>query len=89
VEAQEDVPDSTLNLYRRALQARRKLQGAERLDWVQATASVLHFVRPGGWHIITNYGADPVELPDGELVVSSAPLVDGRLPCDTTAWLSV
>jgi alpha-glucosidase len=26
-------------------------------------------------------------LPDGELLLSSAPLVDGKLPPNTAAWL--
>jgi alpha-glucosidase len=26
-------------------------------------------------------------LPDGELILASAPLVDGQLPADAAAWL--
>ena len=54
-----------------------------------AGEEVLHFERPGGWHCVTNFGAEPVELPDGELLVASAPLVDGRLGADATAWIRV
>lgn len=32
-------------------------------------------------------GADPVPLPDGEVLVASGPLADGALPGETTAWL--
>jgi alpha-glucosidase len=45
------------------------------------------FTRPGGWTSITNFGTAPVPLPAGRVVVASAPLEDGLLPRDTTAWL--
>jgi alpha-glucosidase len=87
VDAQEGSPESTLSFYRAALAARRRLQAAEQLNWVEDRDQVIHFVRPGGWHSITNFGTEPVDLPAGDLVVSSAPLVDGLLPQDTTAWV--
>ncbi len=87
VEVQEEGGDSTLNLYRSALALRRELQTTEQLDWVPSAPEVLHFTRSGGWHSVTNFGTDPVDLPAGRVVVSSAPLVDGRLPADTTAWV--
>jgi alpha-glucosidase len=87
VEAEQDDPSSTLTMYRSALRLRRELQGAERLDWQDESDSVLHFSRPGGWHSVTNMGEQPVPLPDGEVLLSSAPLDAGRLPPDTTAWV--
>jgi alpha-glucosidase len=87
VEAQDGVPESTLTLYRNALDQRRRLQGAEVLEWVDGGASVLHFIRPGGWHSITNLGTEPVDLPPGQVVVASGPMSGGRLPAETTAWL--
>ena len=36
---------------------------------------------------MTNFGAEPVALPAGEVLLSSAPVADGRLPGDTTVWL--
>ena len=48
-----------------ALELRRELQADEELEWVPGPASVLHFVRPGGWHCITNFGARAVRLPAG------------------------
>jgi len=50
---------------------------------------VLHFARPGGVRCITNFGAEPVALPAGEVLLSSAQLDDGRLPGDSTVWLRV
>jgi alpha-glucosidase len=88
VERQRADASSTLALYTRALAERRRLQVAESLEWAAATpAEVVQFTRPGGWTSITNFGPDPVPLPAGQVVLSSAPLQDGRLPADTTAWL--
>ena len=64
-------------------------RGPEGATQSTAGEEVLHFERPGGWHCVTNFGAEPVELPDGELLVASAPLVDGRLGADATAWIRV
>jgi len=87
VEAEEADPGSTLQLYRTALRLRRRLQGAEELTWGQQEADVVRFSRPGGWHSVTNMGTASVDLPDGEVVLTSGPLEDGRLPADTTAWV--
>ncbi|ALE05211.1 alpha-amylase [Arthrobacter sp. ERGS1:01] len=88
VSVQDTAADSTLNLYRKALELRRHLQGAEQLDWVEnANPDVLHFARPDGWNVVTNFGATAVELPAGTVALSSVPLVDGKLPAAATAWL--
>lgn len=85
---QESHAGSTLALYRKALALRRELQGAEMLSWEDTgNEQVLHFIRPGGWHNITNFGDAPVELPDGEVLLASSPLEGGKLPGGTTAWL--
>jgi len=52
-----------------------------------ANGQVLHFVRPGGWGSVTNFGPGPVPVPRGTVVVASGPLQDGLLPADTTAWI--
>jgi alpha-glucosidase len=36
---------------------------------------------------MTNFGAKPVKLPKGQLLIASAELVDGKLPANATAWL--
>ncbi|WP_202866213.1 glycoside hydrolase family 13 protein [Kribbella turkmenica] len=87
VEAQEGDPESTLSLYRKALAVRRGLQTGNSLTWVEAGDDVLHFVRPGGWQSITNFGDAPVELPEAAVVLSSGALEGDKLPGDTTAWL--
>ncbi len=88
VEAEDGVYGSTLELYRAALRARAQLQGNEELDWqVRDTEGILHFSRPGGWHCVTNFSQQPVDLPAGVVVVCSGPLQKGLLPTDTTAWM--
>jgi alpha-glucosidase len=88
VEGQQGKEGSTLEMYRRALSLRRRLQGPEELTWQAQTVDVVHFSRPGGWHCVTNLGATTVALPDGAVLLSSRPLDGHRLPPDTTAWLS-
>ena len=89
VAAQSGRPESTLELYRDALRVRRQLQTAEALAWVPTDdPQVLHFVRPGGWHCITNFGTEPVALPEGVVRVASGPLETGLLPGETTVWLT-
>ena len=89
VTAQSGRPESTLELYREALRVRHQLQTLEQLEWVPTgDPDVLHFVRPGGWHCVTNFGSAPVGLPEGVVRVSSVPLTDGVLPGESTAWLT-
>ncbi|WP_196868017.1 glycoside hydrolase family 13 protein [Arthrobacter sp. CAN_A212] len=90
VQVQESDSHSHLSFYRRALKLRRELQGDEDFEWIEERSpEVLHFTRLGGWHCVTNFSSGPVDLPAGRVVVlSSSPLVDGRLPSNTTAWLA-
>lgn len=87
VEAQDGEQGSTLELYRTALALRHELQTDETLEWVAAPADVVHFARPDGWQVVTNFGTDPVPLPDGEVVLTSEPLEGTLLPGATTAWV--
>ena len=88
--AVEDAdPASTLHLYRRALATRRALQSREALGWVETGRDdVLHFTRPNGWQVVTNFGTEPYPLPDGEVVVSSVGLDARALPGEATAWIA-
>nr|WP_232531936.1 alpha-amylase family glycosyl hydrolase [Microbacterium halophytorum] len=88
-EAQEGDPGSTLTLYRNALALRRELQSGEELEWLDdaCNGEVLAFTRTNGWVNVTNFGSTPVDLPAGEVLLTSAPLDGGRLPGAATAWL--
>jgi alpha-glucosidase len=90
VEKQRADPDSTLSFYRRALELRRErteFDGGE-FEWLAATPELLIFERNGG-ALVCALNADrrPMVLPPGELILASAPLVDGKLPPDAAAWL--
>ncbi|MGN7191795.1 glycoside hydrolase family 13 protein [Curtobacterium sp. MCBA15_004] len=89
VEAEDGDPDSTLSMYRAATAARRRLQEGEDLTWVEAGADVVAFARHDGWRSVTNFGTEPVRLPEGTVVLASGPLDagDGMLPGETTVWL--
>ncbi|MER5878589.1 alpha-amylase family glycosyl hydrolase [Streptomyces sp. NPDC001910] len=95
VAAQQDDPDSVLNLYRAALSLRRTRLTLlpETLTWTESAADVLSFTRADGFHCLTNLSPTPQPLPrDTEVVLASGPLeedADGRVtvPEDTTVWL--
>lgn len=89
VEALDEEEQSTLNLYRAALELRRDLLAEEELEWEDTSdEEVLQFVRPNGWRVIMNFGETPVDLPEGVVLLSSQPLEEGKLPAETTAWLA-
>ena len=90
VEKQRANPDSTLSFYRRALELRRErteFDGGE-FEWLAATPELLIFERNGGALVCAlNFDRRPMVLPPGEVILASAPLVDGKLPPDAAAWL--
>jgi alpha-glucosidase len=91
VERQLANPASTLTFFRRALglrRARREFEGAT-VEWLDAPANVMAFrVVGGGLTCVLNAGTEAVELPPGELLLSSGPLVDGMLAPDTAVWVA-
>ena len=59
------------------IRERAALQAEESLEWLGSpTADVVHYRRPNGWEVVTNFGAAPAQLPSGVdlqvLVLSSA-----------------
>jgi alpha-glucosidase len=89
VEAQEDVEGSTLEMYRAALQLRRRrFVGDEALEWADAGEDVIVIRRGGGTTVIVNFGSRPVPLPASEVLLASGDLERGSLPPDTAVWLS-
>ncbi len=87
VSAQDTDPSSTLNLYRKALKLRASLVTDEELTWLDSPDGTLSFVRPNGWVCFTNFEEEAVSLPEGELLVSSGAVVEGKLAGPATAWL--
>ena len=79
--------------------ARREFNGTK-LDWLSGTTqdALMFRVLDGGVPddaddaddglvCVLNAGARPIKLPPGEVLLASGPLIDGRLPPDTAAWL--
>ncbi|MDK1474067.1 glycoside hydrolase family 13 protein [Streptomyces sp. 549] len=91
VEAQTGDPDSTLELYRRALAVRREhpdLGAGDAVEWLEAPEGVLAF-RRGSFTCTVNTTAEPVELPaaPGRVLLSSGGYDGaGALPADTVVW---
>ncbi|MGV0800585.1 DUF3459 domain-containing protein, partial [Mycolicibacterium elephantis] len=89
VEKQADDPDSTLSFYRRAIDLRRNRPefDGRSVEWLDSPGDCLAFRRDGGLVCVLNAGHAAISLPDGEVLLASAPLVDGNLPPDAAAWL--
>ncbi|GAA1335332.1 glycoside hydrolase family 13 protein [Saccharothrix algeriensis] len=90
VESQLEDPGSVLSFYRQALELRRShgaISGDE-VEWYGAPAGCFAFRRKGGGLICAlNTSGGPVPLPPGEVLLSSGPMDDNRLPPDTAVWL--
>ena len=88
VESQDKDPASTLNMYRTALEIRHKEAGLGdgEMEWVDFGSDVLAFRRPGNFLCLVNFGGE-MKLPEGELLVSSSPIRDFKLPPDTAVWM--
>lgn len=89
--------DSTLSMYRRALELRHSHPGFAvpdagrvQVEWYGAPPGCLAFRRSGTTLVCAlNASPEPVPLPPGDVLVSSRPLTDdGMLPPGTAAWLA-
>ncbi|MEU5877670.1 glycoside hydrolase family 13 protein [Spirillospora sp. NPDC047279] len=86
-EAQTADPGSMHALYQQGLRLRRDLAGTP-FTWLPSAPDVLTFTRGDTFTCAVNLGATPVELPPGTPILTSAPVENGILPPDTTAWLA-
>ena len=81
-------PESTLNLYRRAIELRRsQWVGAGPLEWLDLGTGTLAF-RRGAMTCVINLTAEPIDLPAGSQVLASGPLGEGRLGANRAMWLT-
>jgi alpha-glucosidase len=92
VASQTDDPASTLELYRRALAARRRSTALRTgsFAWRDSRDGSLAFERVAeDEHVvcIVNIATDGLDAPDGELVLASRPGVGQNLRPRTAAWV--
>jgi alpha-glucosidase len=89
VQAQDGVAGSTLEMYRAALQLRRKMQTSDSsVVWNgDNDRDVLDFSRSNGWRSVTNFSRTATALPSGKVLFASGPVDNGSLPAETTVWL--
>ena len=89
VAAQQEDPHSMLHLHKRALRLRRELAGlrSDTLTWRESDPNTLDFQRPG-LRCVVNLSSHTVALPSLPVLLTSQPLVGGRLPPDAAAWLA-
>jgi alpha-glucosidase len=79
-----------LSFFQRALEIRRSQVEFtdDGIEWLEAPRGTLAFARgDDGLRCVLNAGEQPIPLPDGEPILTSAPLVNGQLPPNATAWL--
>jgi alpha-glucosidase len=86
VEAQRGAEGSTLELYKRAIELRRRLLSDEPFEWQEWGQGIIAFSR-GPVACVVNLGDHPVELPTGQVVLASDP-VRGSLAPDTAVWIA-
>jgi alpha-glucosidase len=100
VDVEEVDSGSMLNLYRAALKTRTNVLTAtgdyESIDILDMGEDVVAYSRPTTddknrrFVSVTNFGADDVTLPTGQVLATSAELTaEGHLPQDASAWLLV
>ena len=84
---QQGREDSTLTMYQQALKLRSELKlGEGSFDWVSKSDSLSY--QNGNVRVIHNFSGEPVKL-EGEVLISSMPLVAGNLLPNDTAWILV
>jgi alpha-glucosidase len=89
VEAEDADRTSMLWLYRDALRIRRGLAELHIEDhaWLDLGKDAIAFTRGDRFACVVNFGAQPIALPPGEVLLSSVPLDIDGLPTDVAAWI--
>ena len=89
---QEHDPNSTLSLYKEALDLRKALElGEGNFSWQPGlTNSQTLAYQNGGILVIHNFGSTPVALPQGDVLLASSPIErHGELDPNCSVWLKV
>lgn len=85
---QHPDPHSVLNLYRRALRARREIDQSAPLTWLETQRDDVLAFRRGALVCVTVFGGRAFDVPDGwgALLVGSRPGLDRQLPEGCAGW---
>jgi alpha-glucosidase len=85
---QEKDEASTLAFYRKALAIRKQLAlGEGSFDWVPGHAGPDSLgYENSGVRVIYNFGQDPIDLGSAEILISSGPVIGGKLEKNQCAW---
>ncbi|MGY4712876.1 glycoside hydrolase family 13 protein [Mycolicibacterium sp. CBM1] len=88
VERQLADPDSTLAFFQAIVGLRRnRFHFTDNdVEWLQLRTDALAFAS-GGVLCVLNTGSRALPLPAGEVLITSAPLLDGDLAPDAAAWI--
>ena len=89
VEAQDGVEGSTLEFYRKVI-ALRKEHKATGLTWLDEPGENAFAFDNGALVCVVNFGDEPLALDafEGEVLLSSAEIVEGRLPAGSAVWFA-
>ncbi|NKY49181.1 glycoside hydrolase family 13 protein [Nocardia vermiculata] len=90
VEQQLEHLESTLSLYRSALELRstRDEFAGDTIEWRDGPGDCPGFRRPGGLVCVLNTSTAAIDLPAGELLLTSAPLHEAQLAPGAAAWVA-
>lgn len=89
VNMQKVDPNSTLSAYKKAIKLRKELLTEEEVEWIEETnAQILHYSRPNGLNVLTNFQGDLFTLPENiEILLVSRDLENGnKIGPYTTVW---
>lgn len=85
---QVGVEGSTVELYTLALKLRAEHRlGLGSLAWLPGYGDDVVAFTNGAVTVVSNTGSSEVPLPEGRIVLSSAPVGDGVIAGDTTVWV--
>lgn len=87
-DAQVGVPDSTLEMYTKALHERRKRAlASSTLEWIEALPDGVLGFHVNDITVYANISGDDFTLPEGNVILASMP-VGATVPADTTVWMA-
>lgn len=76
-----------LALYKKALSIRKEMVNEEEIEFLDSPTGTVRY-RRGAYEVLINVDAQVgVDVPEGQVLVSSAEIEEDRVPVNTTVWL--